>query len=71
MPPCAADTPDFELVFAKMPGLCLILNPSFVIVAQSEPRPPQAGKTVQWTVLSGERRELGRAASMPAPGGLW
>ena len=28
----------------------------------SEPRPPKAGKTVQWTVLSGERRELGRAA---------
>jgi hypothetical protein len=32
----ADDTPDFELVFAKMPGLCLILNPSFVIVAQNE-----------------------------------
>ena len=30
---------------------------------ESEPRPPKAGKTVQWTVLSGERRELGRAAA--------
>lgn len=30
------DAPDFEQAFAKMPGLCLILNPSFVIVAQNE-----------------------------------
>ena len=32
----AADVPDFALVFDKMPGLCLILDPSFVIVAQNE-----------------------------------
>ncbi len=31
-----AGVPDFELVFAKMPGLCLVLDPSFVIVAQNE-----------------------------------
>lgn len=30
------DLPDFALVFAKMPGLCLILDPGFVIVAQNE-----------------------------------
>ncbi len=34
-----------------------------VTIYHSEPRPPEAGKTVQWTVLSGERRELGRAAA--------
>src|SRR6185436_3856336 len=28
--------------------------PDFELVFQSEPRPPQAGKTVRWTVLSGE-----------------
>ncbi|HWU53910.1 MAG TPA: PAS domain-containing protein [Rhizomicrobium sp.] len=32
----AADAPDFALVFAKMPGLCLVLDPGFVIVAQNE-----------------------------------
>jgi hypothetical protein len=32
---------------------------------ESEPRPPQAGKTVRWTVLSGERREHKRAAARP------
>jgi hypothetical protein len=37
-----------------------------VTIYHSEPRPPQAGKTVQWTVLSGERRELGRAAAAPS-----
>ena len=31
-----AELPDFELVFQKMPGLCLILDPKFVIVAQNE-----------------------------------
>ena len=31
-----ADVPDFALVFAKMPGLCLVLDPSFTIVAQNE-----------------------------------
>jgi hypothetical protein len=31
-----ADALDFELVFAKMPGLCLILDTSFIIVAQNE-----------------------------------
>ena len=36
MPPRAADALDYELVFNKMPGLCLILDPSFVIVAQNE-----------------------------------
>jgi len=34
-----------------------------VTIYHSEPRPPQVGKTVQWTVFSGERRELGRAAA--------
>jgi hypothetical protein len=34
--PRATDAPDFQLVFAKMPGLCLVLDPSFVIVAQNE-----------------------------------
>jgi hypothetical protein len=34
--PRATDAPDFELVFAKMPGLCLVLDPGFVIVAQNE-----------------------------------
>ena len=34
--PRTADIPDFELVFQKMPGLCLILDPKFVIVAQNE-----------------------------------
>ena len=32
----SADVPDFALVFAKMPGLCLILDSSFIIVAQNE-----------------------------------
>ena len=32
----AADLPDFALVFDKMPGLCLILDPGFTIVAQNE-----------------------------------
>lgn len=36
MLPRATDVPDFELVFAKMPGLCLVLDPGFVIVAQNE-----------------------------------
>ena len=31
-----ADAPDFELVFHKMPGLCLVLDPSFTIIAQNE-----------------------------------
>ena len=31
-----AEAVDFELVFAKMPGLCLILDPAFTIVAQNE-----------------------------------
>ena len=31
-----ADVPDFQLVFAKMPGLCLILDPGFVIIAQND-----------------------------------
>jgi len=31
-----ADTPDFAQVFQKMPGLCLVLSPSFTIVAQNE-----------------------------------
>lgn len=34
--PRAADLPDFELVFQKMPGLCLILDPAFTIIAQNE-----------------------------------
>ena len=28
--------PDFALVFDKMPGLCLILDPGFTIIAQNE-----------------------------------
>ena len=32
----AADMPDFELVFDKMPGLCLVLDPGFTILAQNE-----------------------------------
>lgn len=31
-----AEAPDFELVFNKMPGLCLVLDPGFMIVAQNE-----------------------------------
>ena len=31
-----SDVPDFQQVFAKMPGLCLVLDPSFTIVAQNE-----------------------------------
>lgn len=31
-----ADIPDFELVFQKMPGLCLVLDPGFKIIAQNE-----------------------------------
>jgi len=31
-----AETPDFELVFEKMPGLCLVLDPAFTIIAQNE-----------------------------------
>ena len=30
------DLPEFELVFQKMPGLCLILDPGFTIIAQNE-----------------------------------
>ena len=30
------DGPDFAQVFAKMPGLCLILDSKFIIVAQNE-----------------------------------
>jgi hypothetical protein len=30
------DVPDFELVFHKMPGLCLVLDPAFTIIAQNE-----------------------------------
>jgi hypothetical protein len=36
VPPRTADVPDFALVFAKMPGLCLVLDPGFTIVAQNE-----------------------------------
>ena len=32
----AAEVPDFALVFARMPGLCLVLDASFVIVAQND-----------------------------------
>ncbi len=32
----SADLPDFELVFNRMPGLCLVLDPGFTIVAQNE-----------------------------------
>ena len=38
-----------------------------VTIYHSEPRPPKADKTVQRTVLSGERRELGRAAGPAVP----
>ena len=31
-----ANVPDFELVFQRMPGLCLVLDPGFTIVAQNE-----------------------------------
>jgi len=31
-----AEMPDFELVFDKMPGLCLVLDPAFTIIAQNE-----------------------------------
>ena len=36
MPPRAADALDYELVFNKMPGLCLVLDPAFIIVAQND-----------------------------------
>ena len=54
--------PDFEQVFNLMPGLCLVLDPAFIIVAQSEARPAKPVKSIQWIDLSAERRELGRAA---------
>jgi hypothetical protein len=43
-----ADVPDFELVFAKMPGLCLILDPAFTIIAQNDEhaRATQSGNIV-------------------------
>lgn len=31
-----AGTLDYELVFQQMPGLCLILDPGFTVVAQNE-----------------------------------
>lgn len=31
-----ASRPDFEAVFNAMPGLCLVLDPAFIIVAQNE-----------------------------------
>ena len=31
-----ADMPDFAQLFAKMPGLCLVLDPSFTIIAQND-----------------------------------
>jgi PAS domain-containing protein len=31
-----ADRPDFEQVFNAMPGLCLVLDPAFTIVAQND-----------------------------------
>ena len=31
-----AEIPDFELVFQRMPGLCLVLDPGFTILAQNE-----------------------------------
>jgi len=31
-----AAKPDFEQVFQHMPGLCLVLDPAFIIVAQNE-----------------------------------
>jgi hypothetical protein len=31
-----AGTLDYELVFQQMPGLCLVLDPAFMIVAQNE-----------------------------------
>ena len=30
---------DFELVFHMLPGMCLVLDPAFTILAQSEARP--------------------------------
>ena len=59
---------DFELVFHMLPGMCLVLDPAFTILAQSEARPAKPVKSIQWIDLSAERRELGRAASMPAQG---
>ena len=32
----AAAKPDFEQIFNRMPGLCLVLDPAFTIVAQNE-----------------------------------
>ena len=32
----ARDTLDYELVFKRMPGMCLVLDPAFTIVAQNE-----------------------------------
>jgi PAS domain-containing protein len=34
--PHAAAKPDFEQIFNRMPGLCLVLDPAFTIVAQNE-----------------------------------
>ena len=31
-----AELPDFEQVFQKMPGLCLVLDPAFIIIAQNQ-----------------------------------
>lgn len=34
-PPGSRDTLDYKLVFDHMPGMCLVLDPGFVIVAQN------------------------------------
>jgi len=31
-----AELPDFEQVFQNMPGLCLVLDPAFIIIAQNQ-----------------------------------
>jgi len=42
--------------------LAFLGTPDFAVPALGEARPAQPGKSVRWTDLSDERRELGRAA---------
>src|SRR4051812_39667292 len=36
LPTRPADKPDFELIFNRMPGMCLVLDPGFTILAQND-----------------------------------
>jgi hypothetical protein len=60
-PSCANSRKALEIIRSKGIEPHIVEYLKTPLTPQSEPR-PERGKTVQWTVLSGERRELERVA---------